>query len=65
MESVVRMAFVDSLLIHATIEALLTKGILSKTDIQNALTTITYESAAPAEITADARSIVTGLSGDS
>lgn len=65
METVIKMTLANGLLLHATIEALLTKGVLSKEEIQSAITSLTYESPVPEDIIADARKLVSGLPGDS
>lgn len=46
-------------------EALISKGVLSKEDLLNALTTLEYESPIPALVLRDVQAHVVGLPGDS
>lgn len=50
---------------HAIAEALLSKGLLTKSDLQNAVTILGYESPIPPQVEKDVRHQIAGLPGDS
>lgn len=50
---------------HAVAEALITKGLVSKADLQNAVTMLGYDAPIPPQVEKDVRAQIDGLPGDS